>query len=206
MDESEKTRQRCERRRQLNADRQRQNEGIYRLIYKEAFSIVAYERIKSAPGTLTPGSDSRTIDGFSLQMIRQIIEEMRTEPLHFKPVRIVFIPKPNGKMRKLGIPIGLSYCLSFPAMFGIPMVASGVNQKPQPTRLVLRSHVLLRFSSLTRFPVLLRRLAKLRDAFWGERNPAWSMGSGLHTLQTPGFTPRRNRCNMDVEQDGRSSC
>lgn len=73
-------------------------------MYKETLYIVAYERIKSAPGNLTPGSDSHTIDGFSLQMIRQIIEEMRTEQFHFKPVRTVFIPKPNGKMRKLGIP------------------------------------------------------------------------------------------------------
>lgn len=104
MDESEKTLQRLERLRQLNADPQRQNEGIYRLMYKEALYIVAYERIKSAPGNLTSGSDSRTIDGFSLHIIRQIIEEMRTEQFHFKPARTVFIAKPNGKMRKLGIP------------------------------------------------------------------------------------------------------
>jgi len=29
---------------------------------------------------------------------------MRTEHFHFKPVRTVYLPKPNGKMRKLGIP------------------------------------------------------------------------------------------------------
>lgn len=38
---------------------------------------VAYERIKSAPGNMTPGSDTKTIGGFSLQTIQQ---EMRSEP------------------------------------------------------------------------------------------------------------------------------
>jgi group II intron reverse transcriptase/maturase len=73
-------------------------------MYKEELYILAYERIKSAPGNLTPGSDGKTIDGFSMRMIQNIIEEMRTEQFQFKPVRTVYIPKPNGKKRKLGIP------------------------------------------------------------------------------------------------------
>jgi len=73
-------------------------------MYKEDLYIVAYERIKSAPGNLTPGSDRQTIDGFSLEMIHQIIQEMRSEQFQFKPARTVYIPKANGKKRKLGIP------------------------------------------------------------------------------------------------------
>lgn len=73
-------------------------------MYKEDLYILAYERIKSAPGNMTPGSDGKTIDGFSLQMIQNIIEEMRTEQFQFKPVRTIYIPKSNGKKRKLGIP------------------------------------------------------------------------------------------------------
>lgn len=73
-------------------------------MYKESLYILAYERIKSAPGNMTPGSDGKTIDGFSLEMIREIIKEMRTEQFRFKPARTVYIPKANGKMRKLGIP------------------------------------------------------------------------------------------------------
>ncbi len=73
-------------------------------MYKEDFYIIAYERIKSAPGNLTPGSDGNTIDGMSLEIIHKIIQEMRTEQFQFKPVRTVYIPKANGKMRKLGIP------------------------------------------------------------------------------------------------------
>jgi len=73
-------------------------------MYKEDLYIIAYERIKSAPGNLTPGSDKRTIDGFSLNTIHEIIQEMRTEQFQFKPVRTIYIPKSNGKKRKLGIP------------------------------------------------------------------------------------------------------
>lgn len=65
--------------------------------------MVAYERMKSAPGNMTPGSDGKTIDGFSLQMIQQIRQEMRTEQFQFKPAYTVYVPKSNGNMRKLGI-------------------------------------------------------------------------------------------------------
>jgi retron-type reverse transcriptase len=53
---------------------------------------------------MTPGTDGATIDGFSLEAITTITQEMRTEQFQFKPVRLTYIPKPNGKMRKLGIP------------------------------------------------------------------------------------------------------
>ena len=104
MEESEKTLQRLERLRQLNTNREWTNDHLYRLLYKEDIYILAYERIKSAPGNMTPGTDGKTLDGFSLPMITEIIQEMRTEHFQFKPVRTVFIPKANGKMRKLGIP------------------------------------------------------------------------------------------------------
>jgi group II intron reverse transcriptase/maturase len=72
-------------------------------MYKEDLYILAYERIKSAPGNMTPGSDGKTIDGFSLSMIQRITQDLRTEQFQFKPVRTVYIPKANGKKRKLGI-------------------------------------------------------------------------------------------------------
>jgi retron-type reverse transcriptase len=104
LDESQKTLQRLERLRQLNTDRNWTNTNLYRLLFKEDLYIVAYERIKSAPGNFTPGSDKKTIDGFSLDTIHKIIQEMRTEQFQFQPVRTVYLPKPNGKKRKLGIP------------------------------------------------------------------------------------------------------
>src|SRR5207244_4070752 len=39
-----------------------------------------------------------------MAMIYELIQEMRAERYHCKPVRTAYIPKSNGKMRKLGIP------------------------------------------------------------------------------------------------------
>lgn len=101
---SQKTIARLERLQQLNSNQQWINHDLYRLMYQEDLYIIAYERIKSKPGNMTPGTDEQTLDGFSLASIREIIQEMRTEQFRFRPVRQQFIPKPNGKMRKLGIP------------------------------------------------------------------------------------------------------
>jgi retron-type reverse transcriptase len=101
---SQKTIARLERLQQLNSNRQWVNHDLYRLMYQEDLYIIAYERIKSKPGNMTPGTDEETLDGFSLSTIREIIQEMKTEQFRFRPVRQQFIPKPNGTMRKLGIP------------------------------------------------------------------------------------------------------
>ncbi len=101
---SQETLERLEHLRKLNSNRSWVNHDVYRLMYKEDLYIVAYERIKSKPGNMTPGTDEETLDGFSLETIRESINEMRTEQFQFRPARQHFIPKPNGKMRKLGIP------------------------------------------------------------------------------------------------------
>lgn len=92
---------RLEHLRQLNSNRAWVNRDVYRLMYKEDLYILAYERIKSKPGNMTPGTDEETLDGFSLEAIRGIIQEMRTEQFRFKPVRTTFIPKSNGATRIL---------------------------------------------------------------------------------------------------------
>jgi group II intron reverse transcriptase/maturase len=89
--------------RKLNAKRRWINDRLYGLI-KEDLLIAAYERLKSKPGNMTPGSDEETLDGFSLRTIKEIREQLTTEKYQPKPVRTTYIPKANGKMRKLGIP------------------------------------------------------------------------------------------------------
>lgn len=88
----------------LNGDKEWVNRDLYRILYKEDLYIVAYERIKSKPGNMTPGGDGETLDGTSLESIKDLIAEMRSEKYQPRPVRTSYIPKSNGKMRKLGIP------------------------------------------------------------------------------------------------------
>lgn len=87
-----------------NTDPLRVNADLYRLMYQEDLYITAYEKIKSAPGNMTPGVDGSTLDGFSLDVIHGITKAMRDESFQFKPAKRTYIPKPNGKMRPLGIP------------------------------------------------------------------------------------------------------
>src|SRR5438067_1233228 len=103
-------------------------------MYKEDLYILAYERIKSAPGNMTPGSDGKTIDGISMSMIQNIIQEMRTEQFQFKPVRTVYIPKANGKKRKLGIPMVRSYCPPYGKRSGL---SCSVDRISRPTLVLL---------------------------------------------------------------------
>ena len=158
-------------------------ERVYRQLFNPDLYLQAYGKIYRNAGAMTKGVTSETVDGMSLEKITTIIEALRYERYEWQPARRVYIEKPHStKKRPLGIPICLSYCLSFQAMFGMPMVANGVDQKPQPTLFILLYHVLLRLSSSTMVPMLLGWLAKLCDMFWGKGNPAWSMRSCLHRV------------------------
>ncbi|MBV8995021.1 MAG: group II intron reverse transcriptase domain-containing protein [Pseudonocardiales bacterium] len=65
---------------------------------------MAYGRIYSNKGAMTPGVTQETVDGMSLGKIRRIIDAMRHERYRFKPARRTYIPKKNGKLRPLGLP------------------------------------------------------------------------------------------------------
>ncbi|MFC6603310.1 hypothetical protein ACFQDF_19950 [Ectobacillus funiculus] len=52
------------------------NKEVYRLLYKKDLYVIAYERIKSKPGNMTPGTDNGTIDGFSSKWIDSIIQDL----------------------------------------------------------------------------------------------------------------------------------
>jgi group II intron reverse transcriptase/maturase len=66
--------------------------------------LLAYGRIYSNKGAMTPGVTQETVDGMSLGKIRRIIDAMRHERYRFKPARRTYIPKKNGKLRPLGLP------------------------------------------------------------------------------------------------------
>jgi group II intron reverse transcriptase/maturase len=81
------------------------NRGLYRLLYNPTLHIMAYERLKSKPGNMTPGTDGQTLDGFSVETIQELIGLLRTEQYHPTPVRRVYIPKKDKRKRRpLGVP------------------------------------------------------------------------------------------------------
>ena len=77
---------------------------IYRQLFNPALYLLAYGRIYSNRGSMTPGVTTETADGMSMGKIGRIIDAMRHERYRFSPARRIYIPKKNGKMRPLGLP------------------------------------------------------------------------------------------------------
>ena len=53
---------------------------------------------------MTKGADNKTADGFNIELIEKIINELKNESYSPTPVRRKYIDKKNGKKRPLGIP------------------------------------------------------------------------------------------------------
>lgn len=77
---------------------------IYRMLFNPQLYLLAYGRLYSNQGAMTPGATGETADGMSLDKIDRIIDAMRHERYRFTPARRVHIPKKNGKKRPLGLP------------------------------------------------------------------------------------------------------
>jgi group II intron reverse transcriptase/maturase len=73
-------------------------------MFNKSLYLLAYGRIYSNQGAMTPGACGETADGMSEAKIEAIIAAMRGERYRFAPVRRVMIPKKNGKSRPLGLP------------------------------------------------------------------------------------------------------
>ena len=77
---------------------------LYRQLFNPQLYLLAYGRIYSNKGAMTPGPDAETADGMTLGKIERIIDALRHERYRFKPVRRHYIPKKDGKQRALGLP------------------------------------------------------------------------------------------------------
>lgn len=82
------------------------NKDIYRLLYEPEMYIIAYNNIKANDGAETAGADGTSLHGFSQAWVEGIIAAMRDESYQPLPNKIQWIPKSNGKMRKLSFPNG----------------------------------------------------------------------------------------------------
>jgi group II intron reverse transcriptase/maturase len=77
---------------------------LYRQLFNPHIYLVAYGRLYSNHGAMTPGADGETVDGMSLGKIGRIIDALRHERYRFQPVKRTYIPKKNGMKRPLGLP------------------------------------------------------------------------------------------------------
>jgi group II intron reverse transcriptase/maturase len=77
---------------------------LYRQLFNPQLYLLAYGRIYSNQGAMTPGPDAETADGMTLGKIERIIDAVRHERYRFKPVKRHYIPKKDGKQRPLGLP------------------------------------------------------------------------------------------------------
>jgi group II intron reverse transcriptase/maturase len=77
---------------------------LYRQLFNPHLYLLAYGRLYSNHGAMTPGGDGDTVDGMSLGKIGRIIDALRHERYRFQPVKRTYIPKKNGKRRPLGLP------------------------------------------------------------------------------------------------------
>jgi group II intron reverse transcriptase/maturase len=77
---------------------------LYRQLFNPQLYLLAYGRIYSNQGAMTPGVTQETADGMSMAKIDRIIDAMRHERYRFSPVRRIYIPKRDGTRRPLGLP------------------------------------------------------------------------------------------------------
>jgi group II intron reverse transcriptase/maturase len=79
---------------------------LYDLISSRENILLAFRIIKSNKGSHTAGTDGKTIDNIKTLTEEEVVTLIKRKLSNYQPkqVRRVFIPKPNGKQRPLGIP------------------------------------------------------------------------------------------------------
>ncbi len=82
-----------------------QLEDVYRQLFNPDLFLRAYGRLYRNVGAMTKGVTDETVDGMSTAKITSIIDLIRHERYRWTPARREYIPKTNGKMRPLGIPV-----------------------------------------------------------------------------------------------------
>ena len=77
---------------------------LYRNLYNPEFYLTAYQKIQAKQGSMTAGTDGKTVDGMGMKRINALIAKLRDFSYQPSPARRTYIPKANGKKRPLGIP------------------------------------------------------------------------------------------------------
>jgi group II intron reverse transcriptase/maturase len=77
---------------------------LYRLVRQSGLLALARERIAGNKGSQTPGVDGERMKEISTEKVLHLSKELSQGTYQPQPVRRVYIPKRNGKLRPLGIP------------------------------------------------------------------------------------------------------
>lgn len=77
---------------------------LYRYLLRPDLYFIAYQKLYSNNGAATEGADRDTADGFSEAKVEKLIASLADESYCPKPSRRIYLKKPNGKHRPLGIP------------------------------------------------------------------------------------------------------
>ncbi len=78
--------------------------GLARLLATRTLMDNSVNRTRGNRGTATPGIDGETLDGLTIERVNGWVRSMVEGSYRASPVKRVFIPKANGKLRPLGIP------------------------------------------------------------------------------------------------------
>jgi len=80
-------------------------DDVYRQLYNPAMYLRSYAKLYPNDGAMTPGMTEETVDGWSMEKVAAIIVAIRDERWQWTPVKRVFIDKPKGGKRPLGLPV-----------------------------------------------------------------------------------------------------
>lgn len=87
------------------------------LTHSLSAKALAVRRVTENRGKNTPGVDQQVWDTPAKK--RQAIHALRRHGYKPLPLKRVYIPKSNGRLRPLGIPICAAYCISCTSLLGI---------------------------------------------------------------------------------------
>ena len=81
----------------------RVDRDLYGLLCRLDTLQLAYDNLKSKPGSMTPGLNPETLDGISIEALEELRKRLKDESFQFRPGRRVQIPKASGGTRPLTV-------------------------------------------------------------------------------------------------------